>query len=263
MSWRSLLTGQAAWAQNHAMIDLTKRWPLGLDSRRWPLFCVGVLLGLAILSQLDVWASRGAIGWPDQWRAPFFSITDYGVSDWVLIPSLLVVILAVPAALLLRRLPRLVAYEIAMLSGFIFLGVGLPGLLSNLLKRLVGRGRPVEFDTVGAFFFQPIVNAWNFQSFPSGHTTTAIALAFVIGFLWPRLFLLFFGIGILVGISRVPVGMHYPTDVFGGMIVGMLGAYLVRNLFARRRWLFTMRSDGRIVPRGLIAIRRAVQRARV
>jgi undecaprenyl-diphosphatase len=65
-----------------------------------------------------------------------------------------------------------------------------------------------------------------------------------------------------VGISRVPVGMHYPTDVFAGLIVGMLGAYLVRNAFARRRWLFTTRPDGRIVRRPFIAIRRAVQRAR-
>ena len=244
------------------MIDLTKPWPLGLDSRRWPLFCFAVVLGVAVLSQVDIWASRSAINWPEQWRAPFFFITDYGLSDWVLIPTLAVFILAVPAALLLKRLPRLVAVEVALLSAFVFLGVGVPGLIAALLKRLIGRGRPDEFDNVGAFSFQNIVNDWNFQSFPSGHTTTAIALAFVIGFLWPRLFPLFFVIGAVVGISRVPVGMHYPTDVFGGLVVGMLGAYLVRNLFARRRWLFTTRPDGRIVPRGLPALRRAVQRAR-
>ena len=243
------------------MIDLTKPWPLGLDSRRWPLFCLAVVLGITVLSQVDVWASRGAIGWPDQWRAPFFFITDYGLSDWVLIPSLLIFAVAVLAAPLLRRLPRLVATEVALLSAFIFLGVGVPGLIANLLKRLIGRSRPDEFDNVGAFSFQNIVNDWNFQSFPSGHTTTAIALAFVIGFRWPRLFPIFLAIGVVVGISRVPVGMHYPSDVFGGLVVGMLGAYLVRNLFARRRWLFEARADGHITPRRLVAIRRAVQRA--
>jgi membrane-associated phospholipid phosphatase len=243
------------------MNDLTKPWPLGLDSRRWPLFCLAVLLGLAVLSQLDVWASRGAIGWPDQWRAPFFFITDYGLSDWILIPSLIVFILALPAMYLLRRLPRLVAYEVALLSGFIFLGVGIPGLIANLLKRLIGRGRPDEFAEVGAFFFRNFSNDWQFQSFPSGHSTTAITLAFVVGFLRPRLFPLFFAIGVIVSLSRVPVGMHYPTDVFGGLVVGTLGAYLVRNLFARRRWLFVTRPDGHIVMRPLVAIRRAFQRA--
>src|SRR5690606_28625157 len=188
--------------------------------------------------------------------------TDYGLSDWVLIPTLVLVLLALPAALLLRHLSRLVAIEIAMLSGFIFLGVGIPGLIVTILKRIIGRSRPVEIDNVGAFAFHPVANAWDFQSFPSGHTTTAIATAFVIGFLWPRLFPLFFAIGIAVGFSRVQVGMHYPTDVFAGLIVGMLGAYLVRNLFARRRWLFTIRPDGRIVRRRFAALRRAVQRAR-
>ena len=244
------------------MIDLTKPWPLGLDSRRWPWFCLAVVLGLAVLSQIDVWASRGAIGWSDQWRAPFFFITDYGLSDWVLIPTLVIFLIGLVATLLLRRLARLVAYEITLLSGFIFLGVGLPGLLSNGIKRLIGRGRPTEFEAYGAFSFQNVFNDWTFQSFPSGHTTTAIALAVVVGFLWPRLFAVFLVIGAVVGISRVPVGMHYPTDVFGGLIVGMLGAYLVRNLFAKRGWLFRTRPDGHIVPRRFVALRRLLQRAR-
>lgn len=257
-----LLTEEGGPSQKQHMTDLTKPWPLGLDSRRWPLFCLGVVLGVALLSQVDIWASRGAIGWPDQWRAPFFFITDYGLSDWVLIPSLAIFILALLAALVLKRLSRLVAVETAMLAGFIFLGVGIPGLIANLLKRVIGRGRPDEFDNVGAFSFQNVINDWNFQSFPSGHTTTAVALAFIVGFLWPRLFRLFFVLGAVVGLSRVPVGMHYPSDVFGGLVVGMLGAYLIRNLFARRRWLFVTRRDGRIVRRPLVAIRRAFQRAR-
>ena len=244
------------------MLDLTKPWPLGLDSRRWPWFCLSVVLVLAILSQVDIWASRGAIGWPEQWRAPFFAITDYGLSDWVLIPSLIALLVCLVALPLTRGLWRLVVCELTTLSGFIFVGVGLPGLMANGLKRLVGRGRPGEFDAHGAFSFQSVFNDWTFQSFPSGHTTTAIALAFVIGFRWPRLFPLFFLIGLVVGISRVPVGMHYPTDVFGGLIVGMLGAYLVRNIFARKGWMFRVRADGHIVPRPFIAIRRAVQRAR-
>lgn len=243
------------------MIDLTKPWPLGLDSRRWPLFCLAVVLGVALLAQIDIWASQSTIAWPDLWRAPFFFITDYGLSDWVLIPSLTIFILALVAGRLLKDLPGLAAREVATLSGFVFLGVGVPGLMANLIKRLIGRGRPTEYDVSGAFSFQNVVNDWSFQSFPSGHTTTAIALAFVIGFLWPRLFMLFLAIGIVVSFSRVPIGMHYPSDVFGGLVVGMLGAYLVRNVFARRGWLFETLPDGRIVARPFSAIPRLFQRA--
>jgi membrane-associated phospholipid phosphatase len=237
------------------MFDLTKPWPLGLDRRNWPWALAAFAFLLACLALIDVWASRGAVGWPESWRAPFFFITDYGLSDWVLIPSLLVLILARLLMFALRGLWRRAAGEIAMVSAFIFIGVGLPGLVTNLLKRLIGRGRPTEFDTSGAFSFQNIVNDWTFQSFPSGHSATAIAMAFVIGFLWPRLFWPFLVIGLVVAFSRVPVGMHYPSDVLAGVVVGMLGAYFVRNAFASRSWLFVRDAGAaRIIRQPLTAL---------
>ncbi|NGP19132.1 phosphatase PAP2 family protein [Devosia aurantiaca] len=243
------------------MFDLRKPWPLGLNRKSWPLFLVGLVVALALLSSLDVMASRGAIGWPDQWRAPFFFITDYGLSDWVLIPSLVLLIASFLARYALQGLWRQASTELAMLSAFIFIGVGGPGLITNLLKRIVGRARPTEFEAAGAFSFQNVFNDWTFQSFPSGHSATAVALAFVVGFLWPRFFPAFLVLGVVVAVSRVPVGMHYPTDVFAGIVVGMLGAYLMRNIFARFGWLFHQQDDGLITRKPLIALSKIRQRA--
>nr|WP_276511873.1 phosphatase PAP2 family protein [Devosia subaequoris] len=244
------------------MFDIQKPWPLGLDRKTWPLFLAGLVAILGILSTIDVLASRGAIGWPDQWRAPFFFITDYGLSDWILIPSLVLMILLRLAMFPLQGVWRQACGELAATSAFVFLGVAVPGLITTLLKRLIGRARPDEFDTVGAFSFQNFFNDWTFQSFPSGHSTTAIATAFVAGFIYPPLFPFLFVIGVVVALSRVPVGAHYPTDVFAGLIVGMLGAYLVRNLFARKGWLFKQSPDGRISLKPLEGLRRLIQRAR-
>jgi membrane-associated phospholipid phosphatase len=244
------------------MFDLHKPWPLGLDRRSWPLFLGALAVILAALASIDVAASRGAIAWPEAWRAPFFFITDYGLSDWILIPSLALMILLRLAMFPMRGVWQRATGELAMLSAFVFLGVGVPGLMTNLLKRLVGRGRPTEFDASGAFSFQNIFNDWTFQSFPSGHSATAIATAFVVGFLRPPLFPIFFVVGIVVAISRVPIGMHYPTDIFAGAIVGMLGAYLVRNVFARKNWLFTQLPDGTMVLKPLDGLRQLFQRAR-
>lgn len=244
------------------MFDLQKPWPLGLDRKSWPYYLAAAIVILAALAVIDIWASRGAIAWPDAWRAPFFLITDYGLSGWTLIPSLVLLILARLSMFGLRGLPRLAAFQVFLVSSFVFVGVAVPGLMTNLGKRLVGRGRPTEFDTSGAFSFKSILNDWTFQSFPSGHSATAIGMAFTIGFLWPRAFMPLLILGIAVAISRVPVGMHYPTDVFAGCVVGMLGAYLVRNFFASKGWLFYRRADGRIVRKPLSAVRRLVQRAR-
>lgn len=245
------------------MFDLTKPWPLGLNRRNWPIYLAAVVAMIAVLSTIDVAASRGAIAWPDEWRAPFFMITDYGLSDWVLIPSLAILILSALIRLPLKDYWRRVMGEVVLLSGFIFVGVGAPGLITNLFKRLVGRGRPVEFETAGAFAFQPVVNDWTYQSFPSGHSATAMAMAFVVGFLWQRALVPFVVIAIIVGISRVPVGAHYPTDVLAGLVVGMLGTYLVRNMFASRGWLFEKRDDGRIYRKPLTALPKMFQRASV
>lgn len=246
----------------NAMFDLEKPWPLGLDRKTWPIFLGAIVVVLAALASFDIAASRGAVAWPDAWRAPFFFITDYGLSDWILIPSLVLMILLRLAMFPMRGVWQKATGELAMLSAFVFLGVGVPGLMTNLLKRLVGRGRPTEFEASGAFSFQNIVNDWTFQSFPSGHSATAVATAFVVGFLRPQLFPILLVVGIVVAISRVPIGMHYPTDVFAGAVVGMLGAYLVRNVFARRNWLFTQQADGRMVLKPMDGLRQLVQRAR-
>ena len=98
-------------------------------------------------------------------------------------------------------------------------------LLNNmLLKRLVARTRPYE----AVEGLHRLIEAQSDFSFPSGHSGCAFAAAVVIFLMCPR------RIGIpalvlaaLIALSRLYVGVHFPTDVLAGACIGTLAAVLV------------------------------------
>jgi undecaprenyl-diphosphatase len=58
------------------------------------------------------------------------------------------------------------------------------------------------------------------SSFPAGHAATAFAGAVLLTALAPRLWPLFFGLAVAIGFSRIYDGVHYPTDVLAGALLG-------------------------------------------
>lgn len=247
------------------MVDLSRPWPLGLNEKHW-WRVVGIALVIEVIAftfdhQLSVWATH----WPKVIRSTLSEITPYGESDWILYPSgFLLVVTALLARFHPWKLMRTVLWEFTGLWAFIFLGVGMPSLVSTIIKRL-GRPRPMHFDTDGLFGLHPNWADWTYQSFPSGHATTAFALAACVGFVSERWFYPSLALAAVIGLSRIAVGVHYPSDVFAGAILGLLGAYAVRLFFARRGWLFTQAPDGRIAMRPMSALKRyiSIQRRRV
>lgn len=105
------------------------------------------------------------------------------------------------------------------------------GIIVSLFHQFIERPRPFV-----AFGFDPLVavsEAERLASFPSGHAALLFAIAFVLLFSNRRAGWWFFGLSLLNGIARVIAGVHYPSDIVGGIIVALISAFaihvLVRN----------------------------------
>ncbi len=68
------------------------------------------------------------------------------------------------------------------------------------------------------------------KSFPSDHAAIAFALATIVMLFMPRWGKIFYVMAFCVAIGRVAVGVHYPTDIVVGAILGSIIAAMVHSL---------------------------------
>ena len=206
------------------------------------LLAAAALIGAAMLV-LDGWALGQQKRMPIWVINLFNEITDYGRSGWFLWPSgILIIALAVLAATT-QLLARLTIVSLIVRLEFIFVAIALPGLVVTVVKRLIGRVRP---SIVGPFAYVPFSWRPDYASMPSGHATTAFAVAVALGALWPRARPLLWLYAIVIAASRVIIAAHYPSDVVAGACVGGFGALIIRNYFAARRLGFAAAPDGSV-----------------
>jgi undecaprenyl-diphosphatase len=151
----------------------------------------------------------------DQLTIPWMAFTS-NAGDWLgqgwRLVSLSILLLALAwafekPALRLAAIQSLVAHGIAAMA-------------ANVLKHLVGRPRP-KFAHSGDW---QMAISWvsGLDSFPSGHSTASFAVATVLAKRFPAWGPLCFSLAAYVALSRVLRGSHFPTDVVGGAVVGIL-----------------------------------------
>jgi len=91
----------------------------------------------------------------------------------------------------------------------------------RVLKPLFGRLRPChpEFYIEGGRFLIGMKSSF---SFPSNHAMNMFTAATVLSYFYQKYSYYFFGFAALIGFSRIYVGVHYPLDIIGGAVFGII-----------------------------------------
>ncbi|WP_051677051.1 phosphatase PAP2 family protein [Maridesulfovibrio frigidus] len=103
----------------------------------------------------------------------------------------------------------------------IALATGTAMLIGDELKWFFGRCRPPLFFEKESYGITWFSSKYLKNSFPSGHTLRIFSLACAIAMLLPKKRYIPLILALLVGISRVVIGKHYPSDVLFGAFIGM------------------------------------------
>jgi len=120
----------------------------------------------------------------------------------------------------------------------IAIGAILASLIANMIKPHIFRPRPYlyyrELIDSGVYqlnaLFDLLVSE---SSFPSGHTATIFGCITVTNCFYRHRFWLLYFIGAFIGFTRIYVGVHYPSDVIAGALVGFLTGLVTYSLFDR------------------------------
>lgn len=187
--------------------------------RKGPLLRIYVLM-LTLSTVIYLMGEHGdTVLWANQWHNP---VTDF-LFKWITHLGDGVFFTFVTLALLIRN----------WRTGLVLLAMGLAQtVVSFFLKRIVFKSQPrpktyfEDFEAITLHFVEGVkVHAYN--SFPSGHTLTAFALAtfMVCYFKNQKLSLLFLALAILAGFSRIYLAQHFLIDVCIGSLLGVIIGY--------------------------------------
>ena len=116
----------------------------------------------------------------------------------------------------------------------IFCSVFVSAVITGVLKFVIGRARPVFFEALSQTGFLPFSKDWAFNSMPSGHTSASFAGLVMIGLLFPKFKWLTWSTAIVIGVSRIAIGAHFPSDVIFGAFIGMVVADFVKYTFSKK-----------------------------
>jgi len=175
---------------------------------------VSMLVIFTLVAVSLIWSAGQRI---DVWIFMFFNMHGRRAPwlDWLMLSFTQIgnfVFALVVALILFLSGNKFLAYKL-------ILGILTLGLVIGVMKILIHRTRPyIKLKNI-----RIIGSRASGQSFPSGHTGQSFFMATLLSHYFQvniYIGIALYGVALLVGITRIYVGMHYPRDVIGGAILG-------------------------------------------
>ena len=169
----------------------------------------------------------------------FINVTELGDSLWYFI-------LSISFLVLFYIIKKIDLFKIKNLDKKITLCISIVvylltvGLITQILKHVIGRPRPNYISLDNDFDFNFLTFESSFHSFPSGHASTAFMVCFILCAVLPKLKYLFYFLASIIALSRVVVGAHFFFDIIAGGLLALLVFKLLNNYFEKNnaRYLF-------------------------
>ncbi len=164
----------------------------------------------------------------------FIKITKFGDSLWYF---LLFVILFFVSYLFKVKNWSLFSY-FRNLSIFCFLHLLSTGLVTQIIKHIVGRPRPNHTNLEEDISFNYFSSESIFHSFPSGHSSTIICVCLIACSIIPSLKYFFYFFAAIISLSRVIVGAHFFTDIVAGALLALIIFRVLDHYFKKNNQKF-------------------------
>jgi len=192
---------------------------------KW-IICISSLIGFLILSYLII-AKKDLII-----DSIVYNFISQFINDNLIMLVKFITFLGSATVVILITLITFIILKNKKIGLFMGIDLIVITIFQHILKPLIGRVRPVGINLVNE----------SSLSFPSGHSLTAMAfygyiiyLIYKSNLVYKKLYIILLGILILlIGISRVYLGVHYATDVLGGFTFSLFYLIIFIELTKKR-----------------------------
>ncbi|HLP27379.1 MAG TPA: phosphatase PAP2 family protein [Candidatus Didemnitutus sp.] len=191
---------------------------------------ITLLIGFVAMATSMMWIDQPLAQWINAhqnsaMKSAGLFLEEIGRSHWILGYCIVMIIIA------WRSMRSLAHKHLAL-----FASVAISGIAANVIKVIACRPRPPLFIERG-------ITEWNFlgfqmdyiwNSFPSGHATTGLAIAISGSYIYPRLRWLFWIVGLAIALGRVMLNAHYLSDMIAGGVIGAAVAIAAQRFLPKR-----------------------------